>query len=61
MLINLEIKNNEDIEYLKNYNNNDSIDDLLRTAITIGLKSISLSDVKMNCNSYLEPIENLTR
>jgi hypothetical protein len=59
MLINLEIKNDEDIKYLKKYNNNDSVDDLLRTAITIGLKSISLSEVKMNCNSYLEPIEKL--
>jgi hypothetical protein len=58
MDINLKINNIEDIEYVNKYSP-DKKDDLLRTAITIGLKSISLSEVNMNCNSYFEPIKQI--
>ncbi len=57
MNINLELHNDEDIKYLNQYT--EKTDDLLRTAITIGLKSIQMSEVNMNCNSYLEPIREI--
>ena len=38
MELNILIENQEDIKYIKNYKSN-KIDDLIRTAISIGLKS----------------------
>ena len=57
MNINLELYNDEDIKYLNQFT--EKKEDLLRTAITIGLKSIQMSEVNMNCNSYLEPIREI--
>jgi len=57
MNINLDLYNDEDIKYLDQFT--EKKDDLLRTAITIGLKSIQMSEVNMNCNSYLEPIREI--
>ena len=54
----LTIHNEEDIEYLKNIDDK-RIEDLLRTSITIGLKCISLSETKMDCHSYIDPIKDI--
>ena len=58
MNFNLTIHNEEDIEYLKNIDDK-RIEDLLRTSITIGLKCISLSETKMDCHSYIDPIKDI--
>ena len=58
MNFNLTIHNEEDIEYLKQIDDK-RIEDLLRTSISIGLKCISLSETKMDCHSYIDPIKNI--
>ena len=35
------------------------LEDLLRTTISIGLKSIQMSEVNMNCHSYIDPIKDI--
>jgi len=58
MEINLTITNLEDIQYLENIKLDDK-DDILRTALTIGLKSIQMSEMKLDCHSYMDPIKQL--
>tara|TARA_Y100001970_G_scaffold239144_1_gene300846 strand:+ start:334 stop:1581 length:1248 start_codon:yes stop_codon:yes gene_type:complete len=58
MNINLEIINEEDIHYL-NELPEDKRNNILKTAITIGLKSIHMSEVKMDCHSYIDPIREI--
>jgi hypothetical protein len=58
MNLNFQISNKEDIEYLKKIND-DEIQKILQTAITIGLKSIQLSEVKMDCHSYIDPLKEI--
>ena len=58
MNLNITIHNEEDIEYLKNIDDK-RIDDILRTSISIGLKSIHMSEVNMNCHSYIDPIKDI--
>ena len=58
MNINLEIINEEDIQYLNGFDQ-DKQNKILKTAITIGLKSIQMSEVKMDCHSYIDPIRNI--
>ena len=58
MNLNITIHNEEDIEYLKNIDDK-RLDDILRTSITIGLKSIHMSEVNMNCHSYIDPIKDI--
>jgi len=48
----LNIENIEDIEYLESVNYDP---DILNTALTIGLKSIQMSQTTMNGNSYKKP------
>ena len=58
MNLTLQIINDEDINYINNIHN-DNKDKLIRTAISIGLKSIQMSEVKMDCHSYIDPIRDL--
>ncbi len=58
MNILLQIQNEEDIQYLTNLSDNKK-DEILRTSISIGLKSIQMSEVKMDCHSYIDPIKDL--
>jgi len=58
MELSFQIDNEEDIQYLKSVENS-KINDLLKTAVTIGLKSIQLSEVTMDCNSYIDPIKDI--
>ena len=58
MNLTLQIINDEDINYINNIHN-DNKDKLKRTAISIGLKSIQMSEVKMDCHSYIDPIRDL--
>jgi len=58
MEINLTITNLEDIQYLENIKVDDK-DDILRTALTIGFKSIQMGEMKLDCHSYIDPIKQL--
>tara|TARA_Y100001958_G_C21245037_1_gene574484 strand:- start:3840 stop:5081 length:1242 start_codon:yes stop_codon:yes gene_type:complete len=58
MNINIDIDNIEDIEYLSKLNEKKFID-VLKIAISIGLKSIQMSEVNMDCHSYITPIKEL--
>ena len=53
-----ELLNREDIEYLENFDESKR-DEILRTAITIGLKSIQMSEVNMDCHSYFDPLKDI--
>ena len=57
MKIELVIDNLEDIQYIDNYNGD--INELLQTAVTIGLKSINMSKVEMTGSSYFSPIQEI--
>ncbi len=52
----LNIENVEDIEYLESINYDDKV---LNTALTIGLKSIQMSQTNMTGNSYIEPLRQI--
>ena len=54
--ITLNIENVEDIEYLESINYDDKV---LNTALTIGLKSIQMSQTNMTGNSYIEPLRQI--
>ena len=56
MELNLNLTNIEDIEYIKSINYDK---DILNTALTIGLKSIQMSQTTMTGNSYFEPIKDI--
>ena len=56
MDITLSIKNPEDITYI---NSIDSNNDILSTALTIGIKAIQMSQTTMTGNSYYEPIKDI--
>lgn len=58
MNININIKNIEDINYINSLNENE-IENILNTAISIGLKSIQMSNTFMNGNSYFEPLKDI--
>ena len=54
--IEINIKNTEDIIYLDSINYND---DILNTALSIGLKAIQMSQTTMTGNSYYEPLRQI--
>ena len=58
MNINIDICNKEDIEYLSKLEDT-KLDKILKTAISIGLKSIQLSEVNLDCHSYVDPIKDI--
>ena len=60
MDVNLTINNKEDILFLDKYNES-KLTEILQTAITIGLKSIQMSEVKLDCHSYIDPIKDLVQ
>ena len=60
MNLNFSINNKEDIQYLKNIEQN-KLEDLLKTCISIGLKSIQMSEVNMDCHSYIDPIKDIVQ
>ena len=53
-----ELLNEEDISFLENFDG-EKRDKILRTAITIGLKSIQMSEVNMDCHSYFDPLKSI--
>ena len=53
-----ELINKEDIEYLETFDE-PKRDEILRTAITIGFKSIQMSEVNMDCHSYFDPLKDI--
>lgn len=58
MDISFTINNKEDIDYLQNIQE-EKKDDILRTALSIGFRSIQMSEVNLDCNSYLDPLKNM--
>lgn len=58
MEISFTITNQEDIEYLKNIHT-DKINDILKSSLSIGLRSIQMSEVNLDCSSYLDPLKNI--
>jgi len=57
-IIKFQVVNKEDINYLKKVNLSEK-SKILQTALSIGLKSIQMSEVKMDCHSYIDPIKGL--
>ena len=53
-----ELLNEEDIKYIESFDEPKQ-DEILRTAITIGLKSIQMSEVNMDCHSYFDPLKDI--
>ena len=54
----LELLNPEDILYLEGFDE-EKQDEILRTAISIGFKSIQMSEVNMDCHSYFDPLKDI--
>ena len=54
--INISIDNAEDISYLESINYDR---DIINVALTIGLKSIQMSQTTMTGNSYIEPLKQI--
>jgi len=55
MDISFHIDNNDDIHYLQNIPK-EKMNDILQTSLSIGLKSIQMSHMSINYESYLNPI-----
>ena len=53
-----EITNEEDIKYLSGLSG-ERQEQIMRTAVSIGLKSIQMSEVKMDCHSYIDPLRDI--
>ena len=53
-----ELLNEEDIKYIESFDE-PKRDEILRTAITIGFKSIQMSEVNMDCHSYFDPLKDI--
>ena len=58
MDIQFQVTNEEDIHYLRKVDNS-TRNKVLQTALSIGLKSIQMSEVNMDCHSYIDPIQDL--
>ncbi len=58
MDITLKIHNEEDIQYLQKTEPT-KLDRTIQMAISIGLKSIQMSEVNMDCHSYIDPIKEI--
>jgi hypothetical protein len=58
MNFNCEISNEEDIKYLTGLSS-ERREQIMRTAISIGLKSIQMSEVNMDCHSYIDPLRDI--
>jgi len=60
MDLSVPIYNEEDIEFIRGLPE-DKFFQTIQVALTIGLKSIQMSEVNMDCHSYLEPIKELVK
>ncbi len=58
MNILLQLENEEDINYLQPFSE-EKKDLIVKTALSIGLKSIQMSEVNMDCHSYIDPIREI--
>ena len=58
MNILLQLENEEDIHYLQAFSE-EKKDLIVKTALSIGLKSIQMSEVNMDCHSYIDPIREI--
>ena len=58
MNILLQLENEEDIHYLQPFSE-EKKDLIAKTALSIGLKSIQMSEVNMDCHSYIDPIREI--
>lgn len=52
----MPIFNEEDIEFIRGLPK-DKFDKVIQTALSIGFKSIQMSEVNMDCHSYIEPLK----
>jgi hypothetical protein len=60
MDLSFTINNTEDIDYLQQMNHsNDKKNEILRSALSIGLRSIQMSETNMDCQSYLNPLNSI--
>ena len=58
MDINISLHNQEDILYI-NQLSNENKNKILESALSIGLRSIQMSEVNFDCHSYLDPIQKI--
>ena len=58
MDLSVPIFNEEDIEFIRVLPK-DKFDKVIQTALTIGFKSIQMSEVNMDCHSYIEPLRKI--
>ena len=58
MDLSVPIFNEEDIEFIRGLPK-DKFDKVIQTALTIGFKSIQMSEVNMDCHSYIEPLREI--
>ena len=58
MDLSVPIFNEEDIEFIRGLPK-DKFDKVIQTALSIGFKSIQMSEVNMDCHSYIEPLRNI--
>ena len=56
MDLSVPIFNEEDIEFIRGLPK-DKFDKVIQTALSIGFKSIQMSEVNMDCHSYIEPLK----
>ena len=58
MDLSVPIYNEEDIKFIRNLSE-DKFSRTIQTALTIGFKSIQMSEVNMDCHSYIDPIKDI--
>ena len=58
MDLSVPIFNEEDIEFIRGLPK-DKFDKVIQTALSIGFKSIQMSEVNMDCHSYIEPLRKI--
>ena len=58
MDLSVPIFNEEDIEFIRGLPK-DKFEKVIQTALTIGFKSIQMSEVNMDCHSYIEPLREI--
>jgi hypothetical protein len=58
MDLSVPIYNEEDIEFIRGLPK-DKFNEIIQAALSIGFKSIQMSEVNMDCHSYLEPLRKI--
>ena len=60
MILQIDISNNEDIlMWIQNNEKNERKDQIVTTALSIGLQSIQLSETRLDGVSYIQPIQDI--